>query len=80
MLTSLNRAYQQPYSEYKFQDAPGFIQAVGQNVRPTIPPVTPPILGHILKKCWNPSPDARPSMNEVITELETVTNELAKTQ
>jgi len=75
--------YQQPYSEFPniFQDVQTFMQAVShQNYRPTIPSQTPPIFAHIIQKCWNPSPDARPTLNDVIPELEGMNNEFSKTK
>ncbi|PKA48801.1 Serine/threonine-protein kinase HT1 [Apostasia shenzhenica] len=45
---------------------------VRQNLRPEIPRCCPNSLANIMKKCWDPNPDKRPNMEEVVRLLEAI--------
>ena len=43
-----------------------------QGVRPDIPSVCPADLANVMRKCWDPDPENRPNMAEVVAMLEAV--------
>lgn len=45
---------------------------LGQNLRPEIPKCCPQSVANIMKRCWDPNPDKRPEMDEVVKMLEAV--------
>lgn len=75
--------YERPFAEFKHiqYDFQIIIQSAKENLRPTIPPNCPEVLINLIKMCWDPNPDLRPSsaqVLEVLTELETVYQENKK--
>lgn len=52
---------------------------VNRGVRPTIPPDCLPVLGDIMTRCWDVSPDVRPPFTEVVQMLETAEAEIMTT-
>ncbi|GAB2213726.1 hypothetical protein Droror1_Dr00018039 [Drosera rotundifolia] len=59
-----------PYPNLSFADLS--VAVVRQNVRPEIPKCCPSSLASIMKKCWDPNPDKRPDMNDVVKLLEAI--------
>lgn len=45
---------------------------LAQNLRPEIPKCCPHSVATIMKRCWDPNPDKRPEMEEVVKLLEGV--------
>ncbi|KAL2608694.1 hypothetical protein R1flu_027267 [Riccia fluitans] len=59
-----------PYPDLSFTEMTHAV--VHQNLRPTIPRCCPSALGHVMKKCWDPNPDKRPEMAQVVRLLEAI--------
>ncbi|KAL9249121.1 Serine/threonine-protein kinase 52-like protein [Drosera capensis] len=59
-----------PYPNLSFADLS--VAVVRQNVRPEIPKCCPSSLASIMKKCWDPNPDKRPDMDDVVKLLEAI--------
>ena len=49
------------------------LQVVEKNLRPKIPSRTPAELATLIRKCWDKDHNVRPSVEEVITELDSMT-------
>lgn len=43
-----------------------------QHLRPCIPRSCPSALANIMRKCWDPKPEKRPEMHEVLKMLEAI--------
>lgn len=59
-----------PFADCSFAELSHAV--VHQNVRPEIPRCCPNSVANIMKKCWDPNPDKRPEMDEVVRLLEAV--------
>lgn len=59
-----------PYADLSFAEFSSAV--VQQNLRPHIPRCCPHSLGNIMKRCWDPKPENRPDMNEVVRLLEAI--------
>jgi len=59
-----------PFEEFDFKFQFEQVDAISkQHVRPTIPSAMPPILSELLKACWHPNPNSRPSFAEIVPLL-----------
>lgn len=69
--------YEAPYSEYKHlqYDFQIIIQVAKKNLRPTIPPTTPPQLVDLLKRGMDADPEKRPNLREFVEKLTTFQKE-----
>lgn len=63
----LTRQY--PYNFLDHQQI--VVQVLTNDARPEIPDNTPPRLADLIRKCWDRSPEIRPSFNRIVTELQT---------
>ncbi|EAY13046.1 TKL family protein kinase [Trichomonas vaginalis G3] len=45
-------------------------QVLANDLRPEIPENSPPRLASLIKKCWDRNPDARPSFDRIVSELQ----------
>ncbi|XP_014511947.2 serine/threonine-protein kinase STY46-like [Vigna radiata var. radiata] len=45
---------------------------INKHLRPNIPRNCPSALANIIRKCWDPKPERRPEMHEVVTMLEAI--------
>ncbi|TYJ09373.1 hypothetical protein E1A91_A11G137100v1 [Gossypium mustelinum] len=59
-----------PYANLSFADFTSAV--VRQNLRPEIPKCCPSALASIMRKCWDPHPERRPDMDEVVRSLEAI--------
>ncbi|GAB2213234.1 hypothetical protein Droror1_Dr00021256 [Drosera rotundifolia] len=59
-----------PYADLSFSEVTNAV--VHQNLRPEIPRCCPGSLSNVMRKCWDPNPDKRPEMDEVVTLLEAI--------
>ncbi|KAJ0255020.1 ATMRK1 [Hirschfeldia incana] len=59
-----------PYADCSFSEISHAV--VHKNLRPEIPKCCPQAVANIMKRCWDPNPDKRPEMDEVVKLLEAV--------
>ncbi|CAN6906022.1 unnamed protein product [Brassica oleracea] len=59
-----------PYADCSFAEISHAV--VHKNLRPEIPNCCPQSVANIMKRCWDPNPDKRPEMEEVVKLLEAV--------
>ncbi|KAJ4896469.1 Protein kinase superfamily protein [Raphanus sativus] len=59
-----------PYADCSFAEISHAV--VHKNLRPEIPKCCPQSVANIMKRCWDPNPDKRPEMEEVVKLLEEV--------
>ncbi|KAF8051648.1 hypothetical protein N665_1686s0004 [Sinapis alba] len=59
-----------PYADTSFAEISHAV--VHKNLRPEIPKCCPQSVANIMKRCWDPNPDRRPEMEEVVKLLEAV--------
>ncbi|CAN8280357.1 unnamed protein product [Cochlearia groenlandica] len=59
-----------PFADCSFADIS--YNVVQKNLRPEIPKCCPQSVSNIMKRCWDPNPDKRPEMEEVVKLLEAV--------
>ncbi|CAF1841903.1 hypothetical protein HID58_060394 [Brassica napus] len=59
-----------PYADTSFAEISHAV--VHRNLRPEIPKCCPQSVANIMKRCWDPNPDRRPEMEEVVKLLEAV--------
>ncbi|CAG7866299.1 unnamed protein product [Brassica rapa] len=59
-----------PYADCSFAEISHAV--VHKNLRPEIPKCCPQAVANIMKRCWDPNPDKRPEMEEVVKLLEAV--------
>jgi len=73
----LKGKYEQPFSEYKNLqfDFQIIIQVAKKDLRPTLPDNCPPKLAALIKICWDPKPDSRPTIEQLITGIDLVEKE-----
>eukprot|EP01125_Pyxidicula_operculata_P017437 TRINITY_DN610_c0_g1_i1.p1 TRINITY_DN610_c0_g1~~TRINITY_DN610_c0_g1_i1.p1 ORF type:complete len:1379 (-),score=333.22 TRINITY_DN610_c0_g1_i1:172-4308(-) len=64
----VNGSYAQPYSEYSSIsfDFQIIIQVAKNNLRPTIPVGTPPLLSKLISILWSSKPEDRPTTNQLL--------------
>jgi hypothetical protein len=69
--------YNVPYAEYpQIQyDFQIIIQTAKNGLRPTIPTNCPPLVASLLRSCWQPRAENRPSTQEMIDALTVLTAE-----
>eukprot|EP00698_Gefionella_okellyi_P003807 TRINITY_DN13538_c0_g1_i1.p1 TRINITY_DN13538_c0_g1~~TRINITY_DN13538_c0_g1_i1.p1 ORF type:complete len:363 (-),score=62.01 TRINITY_DN13538_c0_g1_i1:63-1151(-) len=48
------------------------LAVVNQNMRPPIPSTCPPAMSQLMQRCWQTTPEYRPSFNEVLTALQSM--------
>jgi len=70
--------YEVPFSQfpditYDFQI---LVQAFKEKLRPTIPPLTPPILSNLIEVCWQQDVSMRPSCPALLEKLTAIKNAL----
>jgi len=72
--------YQRPYGEYPTlqYDFQIIVKASKEQVRPTIPASTPEGIKSLIRKCWAPEADSRPSCEEILADLQAVRAEYEK--
>lgn len=58
------------YMIYQYVHALVFVSA--QGARPDIPSICPADLANVMRQCWDPKPENRPNMTEVVAMLEAV--------
>jgi len=57
----------------QYEDLDPFYQAICfDHERPTPPPDTPRSLEQLMRKCWDPEPQVRPSFGEIISSLDEI--------
>ncbi|XP_056856226.1 serine/threonine-protein kinase STY13-like [Raphanus sativus] len=59
-----------PYADCSFAEISHAV--VHKNLRPEIPKCCPQSVANIMRRCWDPNPDKRPEMEEVVKLLEAV--------
>lgn len=59
-----------PYMDLSFAEVSSAV--VRQNLRPQIPRCCPSSFANIMRRCWDPSPDKRPDMDEVVRLMEAI--------
>ncbi|KAL8153692.1 hypothetical protein V2J09_011452 [Rumex salicifolius] len=59
-----------PYADLSFAEVSSAV--VQQNLRPHIPRCCPHSLASIMRRCWDPKPENRPDMDEVVRLLEAI--------
>lgn len=47
-----------------------------ENLRPTIPPLTPAAISQLIRDCWNGNPNDRPDFNQICEYLESTLTKL----
>jgi serine/threonine protein kinase len=60
-------AEQEPHADLDVLDAG--VRIRDQHLTPTLPEETPQFLVDLVKRCWSVDPAARPSFDEIVTEL-----------
>ncbi|WVY99104.1 hypothetical protein V8G54_031255 [Vigna mungo] len=66
----LSRGCNMPFS--KLSLATVSCALINKHLRPSIPRNCPSALANIIQKCWDPKPERRPEMREVMTMLEAI--------
>lgn len=61
---------EEPFPE--FTSYREFKRAIIENIRPPIPPRCPPSLAQLMRSCWEPKVELRPSFSEIIQTLDSV--------
>ncbi|GAM29061.1 hypothetical protein SAMD00019534_122370 [Acytostelium subglobosum LB1] len=70
IFTMFNGRYLHPYGEYKkMNEFQIMLYACNNNLRPTIPTVCPNSIKTMISKCWDASPEERPTALEAIELL-----------
>eukprot|EP00727_Mastigamoeba_balamuthi_P006173 m51a1_g2175 putative ankyrin repeat-containing protein (759) ;mRNA; f:77335-80720 len=70
----INQKYQRPYAEYPEirMDFQIILKTAKENVRPTIPPSTPPMIRNMIQLCVMPQQDGRPECETLLQMLGSV--------
>jgi len=68
------QVHQRPFEEYPYSGPTAelliIVAVATENLRPTIPPNSPPILRYLVETCTKPQPKDRPECPDVLTLLE----------
>eukprot|EP01103_Thecamoeba_quadrilineata_P018105 TRINITY_DN6721_c0_g1_i1.p1 TRINITY_DN6721_c0_g1~~TRINITY_DN6721_c0_g1_i1.p1 ORF type:complete len:447 (-),score=68.95 TRINITY_DN6721_c0_g1_i1:84-1424(-) len=69
--------YQQPFSEFSNLqfDFQILIQVAKSNLRPTIPPKSPPAVVSLITSCWDHEPDNRPDVAKLLEQVNVIEEE-----
>jgi len=70
----IHQIHQRPFAEFPYSgpnaDLLIIVAVSTENLRPTIPPNTPPILRFLVEKCTKPQPNDRPDCHDILDLLE----------